>query len=92
MLVWGAAGGGPIPDYIVKAFLGNVVYGMDIQAAWTRDLTTTYSSGRGRISPLELEQQTSEFVKLLSAAASSFKGSDITPISLASWPSMPPAS
>ena len=52
--------------------------GMDIQAAWTRDLTTTYSSGRGRISPLELEQQTSEFVKLLSAAASSFKGSDIS--------------
>jgi gamma-glutamyltranspeptidase / glutathione hydrolase len=32
-LVWGAAGGGPIPDYIVKAFLGNVVYGMDMQAA-----------------------------------------------------------
>lgn len=32
-LVWGAAGGGPIPDYIVKTFLGNVVYGLDIQAA-----------------------------------------------------------
>lgn len=31
-LVWGAAGGGPIPDYIVKTFLGNVVYGMDMQA------------------------------------------------------------
>ena len=32
-LVWGSAGGGPIPDYIVKTFMGNVVYGMDIQAA-----------------------------------------------------------
>ena len=32
-LVWGAAGGGPIPDYIVKAFLGDVVYGLDLQAA-----------------------------------------------------------
>ena len=36
-LVWGAAGGGPIPDYIVKTFLGNVVYGMDIQAAMAAD-------------------------------------------------------
>jgi gamma-glutamyltranspeptidase len=36
-LVWGAAGGGPIPDYIVKTFLGNVVFGMDIQAAINAD-------------------------------------------------------
>ena len=36
-LVWGAAGGGPIPDYIVKTFLGHVVYGMDIQAAINAD-------------------------------------------------------
>ena len=32
-LVWGSAGGGPIPDYIVKTFLANQVYGMDLQAA-----------------------------------------------------------
>lgn len=32
-LVWGAAGGGPIPDYIVKTFMGHAVYGMDLQAA-----------------------------------------------------------
>ena len=32
-LVWGAAGGGPIPDYVAKTFLGNRVWGMDIQAA-----------------------------------------------------------
>lgn len=36
-LVWGSAGGGPIPDYIVKTFLGHVVYGMDIQAAINTD-------------------------------------------------------
>lgn len=36
-LVWGAAGGGPIPDYIVKTFLGTVVYGQDIQAAINAD-------------------------------------------------------
>jgi gamma-glutamyltranspeptidase/glutathione hydrolase len=36
-LVWGSAGGGPIPDYIVKTFLGWSVYGMDIQAAINAD-------------------------------------------------------
>jgi gamma-glutamyltranspeptidase len=36
-LVWGSAGGGPIPDYIVKTFLGDVVFGMDIQAAINAD-------------------------------------------------------
>jgi gamma-glutamyltranspeptidase/glutathione hydrolase len=36
-LVWGSAGGGPIPDYIVKTFLGNQVYGLDIQAAINAD-------------------------------------------------------
>jgi rsbT co-antagonist protein RsbR len=51
--------------------------GKDIQAAWARDLNSTYSSGRGRISTAELEQQTGEFVRLLTAAAESFNGSDI---------------
>lgn len=36
-LVWGSAGGGPIPDYIVKSFLGNVVYEMNLQAAINAD-------------------------------------------------------
>jgi gamma-glutamyltranspeptidase/glutathione hydrolase len=36
-MVWGAAGGGPIPDYIVKAFLGHRLYGMDLQAAMNTD-------------------------------------------------------
>jgi len=43
-LVWGAAGGGPIPDYIVKSFLGHVVYGMDIQAAINADNWTGQGS------------------------------------------------
>jgi len=36
-MVWGSAGGGPIPDYIVKTFLGHTVYGMDIQEAVNAD-------------------------------------------------------
>jgi len=36
-LVWGSAGGGPIPDYIVKSFLGNVVFGQDLQASLNAD-------------------------------------------------------
>ncbi|QHI98436.1 hypothetical protein GT347_10780 [Xylophilus rhododendri] len=48
-LVWGSAGGGPIPDYIVKTFLGNVVYGMDIQAA----INAGNFSGQNGIAELE---------------------------------------
>lgn len=36
-LVWGSAGGGPIPDYIVKTFLGNAVYGKELQSAINAD-------------------------------------------------------
>jgi len=43
-LVWGSAGGGPIPDYIVKTFLGNVVFGQDIQAAINADNWTGQDS------------------------------------------------
>lgn len=48
-LAWGAAGGGPIPDYIVKTFLGHVVYGMDLQAAMNADNWT----GQNGIAQLE---------------------------------------
>ncbi len=48
-LVWGSAGGGPIPDYIVKTFLGHVVYGMDLQAAINADNFT----GQNGIAQLE---------------------------------------
>ena len=36
-LAWGSAGGGPVPDYIVKTFPGNVVYGKEMQAAINAD-------------------------------------------------------
>lgn len=56
-LVWGAAGGGPIPDYIVKAFLGHNVYGMDLQAAmnadnWSGQLSASFHANVERGKPL----------------------------------------
>jgi gamma-glutamyltranspeptidase/glutathione hydrolase len=48
-LAWGAAGGGPIPDYITKAFLGHWVHGMDLQAAIDSDNWT----GQSGIAELE---------------------------------------
>ena len=51
--------------------------GKDIQAAWAKDLATTLPSGKGRISAIELEQQTAEFMKLLTAAAEHANGGDI---------------
>ena len=48
-LVWGSAGGGPIPDYIVKTFLGWQLYGMDLQAAINADNWT----GQNGITELE---------------------------------------
>ncbi|MDF0605686.1 gamma-glutamyltransferase [Neisseriaceae bacterium TC5R-5] len=52
-LVWGAAGGGPIPDYIVKTFLGNVVYDMDLQAAINADNWTGQNSASSASAGLE---------------------------------------
>jgi rsbT co-antagonist protein RsbR len=43
--------------------------GKDIQAGWTRDLASALPSGKGRITGVELEQQTAEFLKLLTAVA-----------------------
>jgi rsbT co-antagonist protein RsbR len=51
--------------------------GRDIQSAWTRDLANMQSA-RGRISANELEQQTSEFVKLLAAVAAHARGGDVS--------------
>ena len=50
--------------------------GKEIQAEWARDLATL-QSGKGRISAAELDQQTKEFVKLLTSAAEHARGSDI---------------
>src|SRR3954470_23217231 len=52
--------------------------GNEILTAWARDLSTLFPAGRGRISTSELEQQTSEFMKLLSAAAEYSRGADIS--------------
>ncbi|HUQ08825.1 MAG TPA: STAS domain-containing protein [Steroidobacteraceae bacterium] len=54
--------------------------GKEIQAAWTKDLAGTLPTGRGRISAVELEQQTAEFMQLLTTAAEHTKGADVSAI------------
>jgi rsbT co-antagonist protein RsbR len=53
-------------------------YSKELQQAWARDLTSTLPTGKGRISAMELEQQTAEFLQLLTTAAERSKGSEIT--------------
>ena len=52
--------------------------GKEIQAAWARELAGTLPSAKGRISAIELEQQTAEFVKLLTDASEHARGADIS--------------
>src|SRR3982751_6815889 len=63
---------------MADATLSNVLTknGSAIHAAWTQDLTVR-AAGKGRISANELEQQTGEFIRLLSAASEHANGSDI---------------
>jgi rsbT co-antagonist protein RsbR len=51
--------------------------GKEIHAAWAKDLAGTASSSKGRISALELEQQTAEFIRLLTTASEFAKGTDV---------------
>jgi rsbT co-antagonist protein RsbR len=51
--------------------------GKEIQASWAKDLATSQSSGKGRISAAELEQQSAEFITLLTAASEHARGGDI---------------
>jgi rsbT co-antagonist protein RsbR len=51
--------------------------GKEVQAAWARDLAAALPTGKGRINAIELEQQTGEFVKLLTTAAEHSRGADI---------------
>ena len=67
-LVWGSAGGGPIPDYIVKTFLGNLVYGMDIQAAINTDNWT----GQGVTTSVAQFESGKPIVQLIPGMRSSF--------------------
>ncbi len=52
--------------------------GKEIQSAWAKDLAAALPTGKGRISAVEVEQQTAEFVRLLSGAAEHSRGSDIS--------------
>lgn len=52
--------------------------GKAIQTAWASDLAAALPTGKGRISANELEVQTGEFLKLLTAAAEHAKASDIS--------------
>jgi rsbT co-antagonist protein RsbR len=52
--------------------------GKEIQAAWAKDLAASLPTGKGRIATTELEQQTAEFMQLLTTAAEHSRGADIT--------------
>ncbi len=65
---------------MADATMSNVLKksGKEIHAAWAKDLTSTQSSSKGRMSVTELEQQTGEFIKLLSSASEFAKSGDIS--------------
>jgi rsbT co-antagonist protein RsbR len=66
---------------MADATMANVLKksGKEIHVAWAKDLANNlHTTGKGRISAGELEQQTGEFIKLLTIASDSAKGTDIT--------------
>jgi rsbT co-antagonist protein RsbR len=65
---------------MADAMMSNVLKksGKEIQASWAKDLANAQTSGKGRISATELEQQSAEFIKLLADASAHAKASDIT--------------
>jgi len=65
---------------MADATMANVLKknGKEIQASWAKDLANTQASSKGRISAAELEQQSGEFIKLLTATSEHAKTSDIT--------------
>jgi rsbT co-antagonist protein RsbR len=65
---------------MADATMSNVLRrsGKEIQAHWTRELASAAPGSKGRISPLELEQQTGEFLTLLTTAADQAKSADIS--------------
>jgi rsbT co-antagonist protein RsbR len=50
----------------------------ELQAAWAKDLASAMPTGKGRISPKEVDQQTTEFLNLLSAAIGHARNGDIS--------------
>jgi rsbT co-antagonist protein RsbR len=65
---------------MADAAMSNVLKksGKEIQANWAKDLASTQASSKGRISIAELEQQSAEFINLLTAVSEHAKASDIT--------------
>ena len=64
---------------MADAIMSNVLKknGKEIHAAWSKDLANTSGLGRGRISATELDQQTAEFMRLLTDVAEHANASDI---------------
>jgi rsbT co-antagonist protein RsbR len=64
---------------MADATMSNVLKksGKEIHAAWARDLASNQANTKGRISAGELEQQSAEFIKLLSDASEHARGADI---------------
>jgi len=64
---------------MADATMSNVLKksGKEIHASWAKDLANNQSAGKGRISATELEQQTAEFIKLLTAASEFATAGDI---------------
>ena len=62
-------------DATISTLLNNNA--REIQAAWARDLAAALPTGRGRISAADLEQQTAEFLQLLTSGTANAKGTDI---------------
>jgi len=64
---------------MADATMSNVLKksGKEIHANWARDLASN-QTGKGRISATELDQQTAEFIKLLTVASESASASDIS--------------
>jgi rsbT co-antagonist protein RsbR len=65
---------------MADATMSNVLIksGKEIHANWSRDLANNQSAGKGRISAAELDQQTGEFIKLLTAVSEHATASDIS--------------
>ena len=76
---------------MADATMSNVLKksGKEIQADWAKDLASTQSASKGRISAAELEQQTAEFIKLLTAAREHAKASDISCAGIQAGPRIP---
>lgn len=65
---------------MADATMSNVLKknGKEILDHWSRDLGRNLHGGKGRISALELEQQASEFIKLLTTVSENASGGDVS--------------